>query len=220
VVNKITLPCILWVVTMLCNSSFAQRSDFSLVNFYSADSIANLYANHALTDARRLVIKLTRALPNDVEKFRAIYKWVCNNIEYDYSLYLESKRNRERLNPQEFARWNKNFNKRLFQTLVERRRTVCTGYAFLLKELSAYAGIRCVVVDGYGRISTRSKIPNHSWNAVQLNDKWYLCDPTWASGVVDMRNLKYEKDYKDMYFLADPLDFARTHEPLDKAWKF
>ena len=89
-----------------------------------------------------------------------------------------------------------------------------------MRELCSYAGIPCVIVDGYGKTSTPSKYPNHSWNAVQLNNKWYLCDATWASGVIDMRNLQYEKDYKEIYFLTDPVDFTRTHEPLDKAWAF
>jgi transglutaminase/protease-like cytokinesis protein 3 len=203
---------------MLFNHGYSQRHDFASVNFYHADSIANVYSAYALADTRRLVVNLTRSLSSDVEKFRAIYKWICNNIEYDYSLYLENKQNKQKLSSEEFIQWNKNFNKRLFRELIEHRRTVCTGYAFLLREMCSYVGINCVMIDGYGKTSTPSKLPNHTWNAVQLNDKWYLCDPTWASGFIDMRNLKFERDYKDKYFLTDPIEFARTHEPLNKTW--
>jgi transglutaminase/protease-like cytokinesis protein 3 len=205
---------------ILFNHSYAQRSDFLSINFNHADSVANRYGGHSLVNPRQLVTNLTHSLPRDVEKLRAIYKWVCNNIEFDYSLYLENKQKRERLTPEEFAQWNQKFNKRLFSELVEHRRTVCTGYAYLLRELCSYAGINCVIVDGYGKTSRKSKYPNHSWNAVQLNNKWYLCDATWGSGVVNMTNLEYEKDYKEIYFLTDPVVFARTHEPLDKAWAF
>lgn len=211
-VNSVFILCLL----LTAGNANAQKRDFSAINFHKPDSIADAYHGYSLTDAMTLTRKLTCALPNDVEKFRAIYKWVCNNIEFDYSLYLENKSNRYRLKSEALTKWNDDFNKRVFRTLVYERRTVCTGYAFLLRELCAYAAIKCVIVDGYGR--TKSKHPNHSWNAVQLNNKWYLCDVTWASGYMDMDTMSYKKEYNEKYFLTDPAEFANTHKPLDNAW--
>jgi transglutaminase/protease-like cytokinesis protein 3 len=196
--------------------AYAQNRDFSAINFHRADSIADAYNEYPLTDAMMLSRKLTSRLHSDVEKFRAIYKWICNNIEFDYALYLENKLKRYRLKGEDFTHWNDDFNQRWLRTLIDQRRTICTGYAFLLRELCAYAGIKCVIVDGYGR--TKSKHPNHSWNAVQLNNKWYLCDVTWASGYMNMDSLTYKKDYNEKYFLPDPVKFANTHKPLDNAW--
>ena len=63
---------------------------------------------------------------------------------------------------------------------------MCTGYAYLIKELCFLANIESEIIDGYAR-TVRSNIDaldmaNHSWNAVKLNNKWYLCDATWSSG--------------------------------------
>src|SRR6187401_84150 len=126
---------ILKLVTILCgfmmvfDQGYSQRDDFSSVSFNRADSIAGLYNGYPLSDSRKLVCNLTRYLPSDVEKFRAIYKWVCNNIEFDYSLYIENKLKRHRLKSDELVRWNRDFNKRLFRELIVHQRTVCTGYA-------------------------------------------------------------------------------------------
>ncbi len=96
---------------------------------------------------------------------------------------------------------------------------MCTGYAYLVKELATHAGLSCVIVDGYGRNSQANVRgpgqPNHSWNAVGLNDKWYLCDPTWSSGGMTYKQHAFLKQYNDSYFLADPSLFIRNHYPLD-----
>ncbi len=62
-------------------------------------------------------------------------------------------------------------------------------------------------------------IPNHAWNAVKLNNKWYLCDATWSSGYIDMATYIFEYDYVNTYFLQDPIEFNTHHIPLDDSWK-
>jgi len=84
------------------------------------------------------------------------------------------------------------------------------------------AGLSCVVIDGYGRTAQANiggiGIPNHSWNAVQLNNKWYLCDATWSSGAINLEMRTFIKKYNNSYFLAAPNLFVRNHYPLDSAW--
>ena len=211
------LICLVMATTNGC----CQKIDPKSVDFSKADSVAGLYTNHSLKDIRMLSIKLTKSLPTELEKFRSIYKWVCNNIGYDYGLYDEYKRKTERLHGDEFSDWNKKFSKRVLSILLNRKVTVCTGYAYLVKELSFHAGILCKVVDGYGRNSRaniRGKgLPNHSWNAVMLNNEWYLCDPTWSSGAIDTRISTFVQAFDDSYFLADPELFIRNHYPLDSS---
>lgn len=199
-----------------------QIEDFKQTNFLKADSIAQLYPRHSLQDIRGLAIKLTGQLNTDVEKFRAIYQWTCHNIENDYSLFIKNKEMREKLNPTELEKWNKNLNRIVLQTLVNNYRTVCTGYAYLIRELALHAGLSCVSIDGYGRTAQANVggrgIPNHSWNAIQLNNKWYLCDATWSSGAIDLENKRFLKDYNDTYFLLDPSLFIRNHYPMNLEW--
>src|SRR5258706_2459615 len=157
-----------------------QVEDFAGIDFRKADSIALLYPHHSLRDIRGLAEKLSRPLSSDAEKFRCIYLWVCFNIENDYILFQKNKLKREKLkNPEELLQWNKKFSPIVFETLVKKHRTLCTGYAYLIRELALYAGLSCELIDGYGR-SAKSNvggqgIPNHTWNAVRLNNKWYLC---------------------------------------------
>ncbi len=208
---------VLWSLT-----SSGQREDFGAVDFTKADSIAALYSSHSLLNLNTLAKKLTLPLNTDVEKFRALYKWVCSNIEFDYSLYQTHNRARQKTKSEgEWKQWNKSFTRKTLKVLLENKRTVCTGYAYLLKELAAQANIRCEMVHGYGRTATSNVVsgyPNHSWNAVLLDNKWYLCDPTWSSGAYNATATKFEKKFEDGYFLAAPELFIRNHYPTDSAW--
>ncbi len=97
---------------------------------------------------------------------------------------------------------------------------MCTGYAYLIKELCFLANIECKIINGYGRSTTTNvdtlQLVNHSWNAVKLNDKWYLCDATWSSGY--FINDVFIKDYNLGYFLTEPILFAKNHYPINKKW--
>ncbi|GHN00370.1 hypothetical protein WSM22_18590 [Cytophagales bacterium WSM2-2] len=195
---------------------------FANVDFHRADSVAASCAGLSLKDLGRLSEKLTQPLPTDVEKFRSIYVWVCNNIANDYNLFLENDSKRKKLSGDELKAWSKKFTAKTFRKLYFEKQTVCTGYAYLVKELASRVGIRCVIVNGYGRtaksnVKEQSNV-NHSWNAVLLNNQWYLCDPTWSSGAIDLEQQQFVKKYNNAYFLADPELFVRNHYPVDTSW--
>ncbi len=192
------------------------------MSFARADSIAALYPNHSIEDLRVLASKLTASLNTEPEKFRAIFKWVCDNIRNDYELYQANKKKRERLSGDELRKWNKDFNAVVFEKLRKSHATVCTGYAYLIREMSHDAGLSCEIVNGYGRNVVSNiggnGILNHSWNAVKLDDTWYLCDATWASGSIDTQRKSFVRKYSDVYFLADPDQFINNHYPQDLQW--
>jgi hypothetical protein len=201
----------------------AQQSDFEHINFAKADSIAYVYQDENLNNLPVLTHKLTASLTTDVEKFRAIYTWVSISIENDYSSYLTTRKKRKKLsdNQEALTAWNNSFTPKVFENLLKHKKTACTGYAYLIRELAALAGITSKIIDGYGRTPTllldTKSIPNHSWNMVQLNDKWYLCDATWSAGkiIMDDKGTRFEQDYFDGYFLAEPELFIKNHYPLD-----
>ena len=187
-----------------------------------ADSVAAIYQGHSLINLKNLSDRLTKPFDNDYDKFRAIYKWVCDNIENDYELFMIHENKRARLPKDEFDVWNRKFGNKVFKQLIQERKTVCTGYAWLIRELAQHAGLACVVVDGYGRTASTNvggkDVPNHSWNAVQLNNTWYLCDATWSSGFVDLNLSMFIKSFNEGYFLASPEQFLLNHYPLDSRW--
>lgn len=212
-----------FVVLTCVSSLFGQVEDFAGTDFKKADSLAHVYRNHSLTDLRALAVKLTTPLSTEVEKFRAIYLWICYNIENDYTLFLKNQHKREKLrDPEALEKWNKELNAVVFKTLLEEQKTICTGYAYLVRELAYHAGLTCVIVDGYGRNAQSNirgaGVVNHSWNTIQLNNKWYLCDATWSSGSVYPELKKFIKKYDNAYFLAEPSLFIRNHYPQDSAW--
>lgn len=201
----------------------AQTDDIRLRDFSMSDSVAAKYAGHSLDNLPLLSHLLTQHLPDDALKFRAIFKWVCENIENDYQLFTENQRQRSKIKDvQQLKEWNATMQKRMFATLLKKRSTVCTGYAYLIKELSQFAGITAEIVDGYGRTVAANiggeGVMNHSWTAVLLEDRWYLCDATWASGVIDVSQKQFVRKYDDAYFLSEPHYFIRNHYPANLRW--
>jgi len=193
-------------------------------NYRKADSVASLYPGHSLQNLKALADKLTTPLNTQQEKFRAIYFWVSNNIDNDYSYYLRNKKKREkwRDNPEALKEWNRKFSAQVFNKLLKEHKTVCTGYAYLIRELAYHAGLTSVIVDGYGR-TAQSNIGwpgyvNHSWNAIQIDNQWYLCDATWSSGAINLQEGSFVKKFDDAYFMADPSLFVLNHYPLDSTW--
>lgn len=209
--------------TIICQSH-AQISDFKHIDFEKADNVALLYQGNDLNNLPELAFNLTNNLNTDVERFRAIYRWVCNNIANDYGLYLKNKRKRRRYKEDstKLKSWNDTFRKQLFKKLLKDNRTICTGYAYLVKALSQLADLECEIVQGYGRVSTTDienlDLPNHSWNVIKLNNKWYLSDPTWASGLPDPETNAFTFQYNEGFFLPNPELFAVNHFPIEDQW--
>jgi transglutaminase/protease-like cytokinesis protein 3 len=204
---------------LCCSVSLGQVTDFKTTHFYKADSIAESLTAHPLVDLKTLADKLTSQLLTEQEKFRSIYKWVCSNIEADYELLLLNKRNRAILKGDELLQWNKKINALVFKTLQYDHKTVCTGYAYLVRELAYHAGLSCEIVNGYARHAgvddTLGEV-NHSWNKIRLNGKWYVCDATWSSGIFNLNLKKFIKKYDDQYFLMEPTIFYKTHHSDQK----
>jgi transglutaminase/protease-like cytokinesis protein 3 len=199
------------LLLFLCTQLYGQPKEFR-----KADSVAALYPNHSLTDIQLLSKKLTSSLNTDREKFRAIYKWVCSNIEYDLDLYELVNHKRAKLSKKDFTEWNLNQSPVITKLLIDKHRAVCTGYAWLVRQLCYYAGITCEVIDGSKE--KNAKAPTHSWNAVLLSGKWYLADPTWSSGYFISGSRIFFPHFEEDYFLVDPKVFAKNHYPLKKVW--
>ncbi len=204
-------------------SLHAQRADFKEIDFAKAETIAIRHQGEELTHLPALAHDLTSQLSSDVERFRAIYYWVTHNISGNHGLLSQNERRRKKLknDPEALHNWNLQFTKEVFTTLRQDKETVCTGYAYLIKVLSNLAGIECEIIDGYGTTDGHKSdpdMPNHSWNAVNLNGKWYLCDATWAAGYTDMSSFLFEFEYDNSYFLQKPSEFVKSHQPLEEKW--
>jgi hypothetical protein len=195
---------------------FAQPHSKDNNIYHRADSVAAMYAGYSLADVRDLSLKLTIPLSTERDKYRALFRWVCENIRSDYKLYHKVKKLRTQYqsDPLSLAAWNQKISKEIFTHLRKKRATICTGYAYLLSSMAQHAGLTCRIVNGYAR-NARANLggrgdANHSWNAIRIGDEWYFSDPTWASGSVRQSEGTFMP-----YFLVQPSQFAHSHYPLD-----
>lgn len=58
---------------------------------------------------------------------------------------------------------------------------------------------------------------NHAWNAIKINDEWYLIDSTWGAGYI--RYGGFVRDFDEFYFLSPPEQFVYNHLPVDSRWQ-
>lgn len=217
-----SIPILLFLLLSISITSRAQVSDFASISFAKADSIAALFPGYPLTDVEKLTTLLTCNLPTDVGKFRAIFRWITLNIGYNIALLrkneekeLQYMRDRAKL-----INWRKKYAELINTQPTTRMLTVCSGYSELLQRMCTLADIPSKVVIGHARTLGTGAIvagnTDHAWNVVELNNKWYLCDATWASG--SSVNEEFVREFKEFYFLTEPYFFARNHFPQDTTY--
>lgn len=215
------MKVVIWTILVFCCLYGYSQTGY---DFKKADSVSSLYPKHSLTNLELLSTRLTNSLKTDIEKYRSIFQWVCANISNDYNLYHENMVKREKLtqNPEKLEVWKRSYRKRVFKELLDHHQTMCTGYAYLINELCRYAGIECVIINGYGRTITSNlkgkRRLNHSWNAVRINGKWWLSDATWSSGYIRSDSKAFVPLNSDDYFLVSPDLFWYNHYPEDTSW--
>lgn len=114
---------------------------------------------------RKLALRLIEGKTTDIEKSEAIYSWISENIEYDADFYFQVKD----LTEFEFDSALETLNK---------RKTLCMGYAHLNAALHRAVGISAKVVYG----------DDHAWNELLLDGTWYSQDPTKGAGFIDQQS--------------------------------
>lgn len=200
-------------------ADFRQVDDFVKTVKYNDDLIA-------------LTHTLTSPYPQQLFKARAIFKWITENIAYDYKYYnqyaldgkeqpgfdCKASKDCERL----YAQWENDFLKKL----LEKKKAVCAGYASLFKKMCSLAGLSAEIIPGYVRteifqIGTPGRL-DHAWNAVKIDSAFYLLDVTWAAGFCykndDGKLQGFKKNYNDYYWLTPASELARNHYPKNAQW--
>jgi hypothetical protein len=113
-------------------------------------------------------LEITKHLNSDVEKAKAIYNWVIQNIEYDYEKYSKHLTND----------YNNEYGALL---ALNTRKGVCYDYVALTAALGRASGIQTKLVKGTGIINGRTGY--HAWNEMYLEEqnKWVKLDTTFAA---------------------------------------
>ncbi|XP_067669747.1 kyphoscoliosis peptidase-like [Haliotis asinina] len=175
--------------------------------FAAIDTHALKAPSSVRSSVTSLVQYLVKPAKNDMEKIRAFYRWIADNISYDASGFFSGNSG-----PQDA------------EAVLKRGSSVCEGYASLFQSLCDECKIPCKKVSGFAKafgydpespftLNTRT---NHAWNIVYVQDEWRPIECTWGAGHLT-NNRTYEKKFEEFYFLTDPEDFVIKHLPyVDK----
>lgn len=183
-------------------------------------------------DVAQLTQQLVAPYSGDLLKARAIFKWITDNIRYDYKFYNKyALKGKEPKTPECKDKEDCEAKKLLWETkliedALDNKKAVCAGYALLFKKMCALAGLKAEVVPGYVRTDYYqvgfAGTLDHAWNAVWIDGTCYLLDATWAAGNcwkdADEKLISFQKNFNPYYWLTPAADFARNHFPKEDKW--
>lgn len=212
-IKQITVFALLWMSFVFLKTLSAQPSpgeaaklfqpvanqvsqpDFSKIDNY----VLGLKVRKNITEAE-LVKLITLQSQTRMEKARAIFIWIANNIAYDTNYKIRSKDDALRLG-----------------------KGVCEAYSDMFRSFGELAGLEVVIIPGdtkqyfYKRPSDLDK-GGHAWNAVKMdNNRWMIVDATWGAGHV--KNKKFTRKLSVHFFDPKPEIFIFTHFPKEDRWQ-
>lgn len=221
------IKAILLFLFIPVRDTLVAQEPFNNLTFKAVDSFALTvkFENNYI----KLANDLTAPYFDDVDKVRSIFKWVTENVAYDYRFI---NKGREIKKPDcegqfdciEIMRsWENDQIKRMLRT----KKAIDEGYAKIFQKLCDINMIQNEIVPGYARtrpyqIGNRLNV-NHTWNAVFIDTAWYFLDVTWAAGFCPEDDetgklTRFVKKFNNYYWLM-PFDrMSRTHYPKNEVW--
>ncbi len=173
------------------------------IDFKKIEAHVNNTPASSTKSTAKLSKYLTEAFKQEDEKFAAIYFWVGKNISYNL---------KQRNSNKKYSSINE-----IVDEVMKHRNGVCQHYSELFNELSLLAGLESYVVSGYGKEYGKVMNLAHAWNAIKVNNEWYLVDATWGAGYIFQG--EYKKDFQLKYFMVKPDKFIVDHIPFDPMWQ-
>ncbi len=179
-----------------------------------------------LLSAEVLANEIEKDFSNKEDQVKALYSWLTLNIRYD----LEEFYNPNRVTKMTFRyqtleerdRKLKALHDGIVKETLSSRKAVCEGYARTFAKVCTLLNIENAVVEGYVRSSSNRigrplQGPNHSWNAVKLNNKWIYVDATWGAG--SENNGRWIRRFNPYYYNIPKGKYFKTHLPEKSIWK-
>lgn len=209
----------LFFFTSICCSVFA----FAQTRVDIEKRVASFPKNIQTTQA--LATAIEEEFKNPTAQSYALYTWLAKNIRYDLKTF------RKGLKPIQFSYRTQEELKRkiqaqydaLTQETLKSRKAVCEGYARTFERTASLLGIECAFISGLAKTSNMpigkpEVLGRHAWNAVKLDNKWYLLDCTWGAGY-SISSKKWQADFNPYYCFTEPGNFVKKHYPKDEKWQ-
>lgn len=172
-------------------------------NYRKVDRFVYQLPNDSIKNIDTLGVMIGSNFSREAERLRAIYGWICSNIEYDI----------ERMaNPVSYS------SDSAVQVTLGKRKAICSGYVDLFIHLCRSLDIKAYYISGYTKQNGKVVDQDHAWAAVRLsNGQWKLFDPTW--GASEWVNGELVKRLNYDYFMVEPAEFINSHMPFDPMWQ-
>lgn len=171
-------------------------------NFHNFDEKDNQIDSYDLDEYKKIREALDEIVDgitpsmSDIERFSVVYHRIAQKVsKYDspiasdplskeHAIYNAKKYHKSRnlsaglIEQEGFDIYNNTID-----TTLENR-TVCAGYADILKNALTLAGVECIIDSGNARYNrtTGKKFGGHAWNKVKIDGKWYYADACWDAG--------------------------------------
>ena len=153
---------------------------------------AQYWATPTDYDYSEMAQQITAGATTKYEQAELIYRWLCDNIEYDveYRYYTADETR-------------------------ENRKGVCHGYCELFYRLGEAIGLECKIIPGFSKnIRNTISIDRHSWIIATTEKGEIFIDPTWGAGFV-LDNVFHKSESDMSWFDVDPYIMATSHLPIE-----
>ncbi|KAL3887036.1 hypothetical protein ACJMK2_027047 [Sinanodonta woodiana] len=145
---------------------------------------------------------LVKPAKTNLEKVRAFYRWITENIRYDTDEFFHGK----------ISSCEPSY-------VLKTGKSVCQGYADLFTAFCREVNIPAKTISGHSKgfgynaemVINPNTTTNHAWNVVLLNGDWRFVECTWGAG--HLKGQQFQKQFTELYFLTDPKDFINKHFP-------
>ena len=161
----------------------------------------------------QLVSYLEDVAETDLEKSRALYVWLAENISYDAKSINKNK-----------------YGDNTAEGVLKSKKAVCAGYANLFELLGKQMGLDILTLGGYSKNTDDEQEwyfvdeeADHAWNVIRIDGEWKVFDATWAAGIAydDKKGrMVFKKQYTDNWFNLSPYEAIFTHYPEDTSLMF
>ncbi|MCK0110296.1 hypothetical protein MWU58_13420 [Flavobacteriaceae bacterium S0825] len=201
----------------ICTTAFSQ-------NYELVDKVVGDYPSYS--NLETLSERIKKDFKTDINKARAAYVWIANNIDYD----IETTRKPKVFNTfmyfseKDYERHVKARLKRKVKMALMTKKALCEGYSAMFVELCELLDLESKIVNGIAKvrpseINSNKKTKNHAWNVIKIDGKWQLVDVGWANGFIDDISGDWVNDFNDFFFLTNPEHFITSHYPKLKEWQ-
>ena len=197
-----------FIVLLLLIIPIALQAQTNSNDYNQVDEVVKKYINTADNEEIKNIARfIYENFSSEKDQLRAAFIWIAEHFDYDVENMFNLKYYTD--------------SQDIIDEMLLNRKGVCMHFAHLFNEIIGnILGIKTHLISGYTKQDGVVHALSHIWCVSFADSAWYLIDPTWGAGYVDMRNNKYVKMLNNDYFNADSEKLILSHYPYDPLWQF